>query len=53
MVAPSTSGCPHRDWEKSLTQYRSGQAQAAFEGEVGRDRAIRFRDEISELNLGG
>ena len=29
------------------------EAQAAFEGEVGRDRAIRFRDEISELNLGG
>jgi DNA-binding MarR family transcriptional regulator len=28
-------------------------AQAAFEGEVGRDRAIRFRDEILELNLGG
>src|SRR5258707_12541841 len=28
------------------------EAQAAFEGEVGRDRAIRFRDEISELNLG-
>ena len=29
------------------------EAQAAFEAEVGRDRAIRFRDEISELNLGG
>jgi DNA-binding MarR family transcriptional regulator len=29
------------------------EAQAAFEGEVGRDRAIRFRDEILELNLGG
>jgi DNA-binding MarR family transcriptional regulator len=28
-------------------------AQAAFEGEVGRDRAIRLRDEILELNLGG
>ena len=28
-------------------------AQAAFEGEVGRDRAIRFRDEILELKLGG
>jgi DNA-binding MarR family transcriptional regulator len=28
-------------------------AQAAFEGEVGRDRAIRFREEILELNLGG
>jgi DNA-binding MarR family transcriptional regulator len=27
-------------------------AQAAFEGEVGRDRAIRLRDEILELNLG-
>jgi hypothetical protein len=31
-------------WEK---------AQAAFEREVGRDRAIRLRDEISESNLGG
>jgi DNA-binding MarR family transcriptional regulator len=29
------------------------EAQAAFEGEVGRDRAIRLRDEILELNLGG
>ena len=28
-------------------------AQAAFEGEVGRDRAIRLRDDILELNLGG
>jgi hypothetical protein len=27
-------------------------AQAAFEVEVGRDRAIRLRDEILELNLG-
>jgi DNA-binding MarR family transcriptional regulator len=29
------------------------EAQAAFEGEVGRDRAIRFRDQILKLNLGG
>jgi DNA-binding MarR family transcriptional regulator len=29
------------------------EAQAAFEGEVGRDRAIRLRDGILELNLGG
>ncbi len=29
------------------------EAQTAFEGEVGRDRAIRLRDEILELNLGG
>ena len=29
------------------------EARGAFEDEVGRDRAIRFRDEISELNLGG
>jgi DNA-binding MarR family transcriptional regulator len=29
------------------------EAQAAFEGKVGRDRAIRFRDEILKLNLGG
>ncbi len=28
-------------------------AQAAFEVEVGRDRAIRLRDETRELNLGG
>ncbi len=28
-------------------------AQAAFEGEVGRDRAIRLRNETLELNLGG
>jgi DNA-binding MarR family transcriptional regulator len=28
-------------------------AQVAFEGEVGRDRAIRLRDETLELNLGG
>ena len=27
-------------------------AQAAFEGDVGRKRAIRLRDEILELNLG-
>jgi DNA-binding MarR family transcriptional regulator len=29
------------------------EAQAAFEGEVGRDRATRFRDETLQLNLGG
>ena len=29
------------------------EAQAAFEGEVGRDRAIRLRDEIWKLNRGG
>jgi DNA-binding MarR family transcriptional regulator len=29
------------------------EAQAAFEEEVGRDRAILFRDEILALNLGG
>jgi DNA-binding MarR family transcriptional regulator len=29
------------------------EAQAAFEDQVGRDRAIRLRDEISKLNLGG
>ena len=29
------------------------EAQAAFEGEVGRDRAIQFREEILALNLGG
>ncbi|MFZ3327046.1 MAG: MarR family transcriptional regulator [Methylocella sp.] len=29
------------------------EAQAAFEGDVGRDRAIRLRDEILELKLGG
>jgi DNA-binding MarR family transcriptional regulator len=29
------------------------EAQAAFEGQVGRDRAIQFRDEILALNLGG
>jgi DNA-binding MarR family transcriptional regulator len=29
------------------------EAQVAFEDEVGRDRAIRFRDRILELNLGG
>ncbi len=28
-------------------------AQAAFEGEVGRDRAIRLRNETLELNFGG
>ncbi|CAN7672306.1 MarR family winged helix-turn-helix transcriptional regulator [Rhizobium leguminosarum] len=28
-------------------------AQAAFEREVGQDRAVRMRDEILELNLGG
>lgn len=28
-------------------------AQAAFEHEVGRDRAVRLRNEILELNLGG
>jgi hypothetical protein len=29
------------------------EAQAAFEGEVGRDDAVRFRKMIWELNLGG
>ncbi|NNU48670.1 winged helix-turn-helix transcriptional regulator [Rhizobium sp. WYCCWR 11279] len=29
------------------------EAQAAFEREVGQDRAVRMRDEILELNLGG
>ena len=29
------------------------EAQAAFEGEVGRDRAVGFRKVIWELNLGG
>jgi DNA-binding MarR family transcriptional regulator len=29
------------------------EAQAAFEEEVGRDRAIRLRDEILALNFGG
>jgi DNA-binding MarR family transcriptional regulator len=29
------------------------EAQAAFEGEVGRDRAVGFRKVILELNLGG
>jgi DNA-binding MarR family transcriptional regulator len=29
------------------------EAQAAFEGKVGRDRAIRLRDQILKLNLGG
>jgi DNA-binding MarR family transcriptional regulator len=29
------------------------EAQAAFEREVGRDRAIQFRDEILALKLGG
>ncbi len=29
------------------------EAQAAFEREIGRDRAIRLRDGILELNLGG
>jgi DNA-binding MarR family transcriptional regulator len=28
-------------------------AQAAFEREVGQDRAVRMRNEILELNLGG
>ena len=29
------------------------EAQAAFEEEVGRDRAIRLRDDIVNMNLGG
>jgi hypothetical protein len=29
------------------------EAQAAFEGEVGRGRAVGFRKVIWELNLGG
>ena len=29
------------------------EAQAAFEGEVGRDRAVQLRKTIWELNLGG
>jgi DNA-binding MarR family transcriptional regulator len=29
------------------------EAQAAFEREVGRDRAVKFRDDIFELELGG
>ena len=28
-------------------------AQSAFEAEIGRDRAIRLRDEVLDLNLGG
>jgi DNA-binding MarR family transcriptional regulator len=42
------SGRGHKKLAQALPLWKS--AQAAFEREVGRDRAIRLRDEILELN---
>ena len=42
------SGRGHKKLAQALPLWRS--AQAAFEREVGRDRAVRLRDEILELN---
>ena len=42
------SGRGHKKLAQALPLWKS--AQAAFEREVGRDRAVRLRDEILELN---
>jgi DNA-binding MarR family transcriptional regulator len=42
------SGRGHKKLAQAMPLWRS--AQAAFEREVGRDRAVRLRDEILELN---
>ena len=42
------SGRGHKKLAQALPLWKS--AQAAFERQVGRDRAVRLRDEILELN---
>jgi len=42
------SGRGHRKLTQALPLWKS--AQAAFEREIGRDRAVRLRDELLELN---